>query len=218
MWERIRHMLIKEFIQVFRDPKMKGVIFAMPIIQVMVFGYAVTTDVKHVALAIFDRDSSQTSRDLVSRFVASEYFDIAAYVQDDRQAREVKQTRHVVPVGVRAQRQVGTNSALRQGISGRDRRGRWPHDPAEGGLQLRHHLAVDVGSLVKKGSEIFVSTRNAVRGRELGELKEVVVAQYREIDEREKKARTAAARLEAARRGGFYWSHCATSKTQTLEL
>ncbi len=59
-----------------------------------------------------------------------------------------------------------------------------------------HHLAVDVGALVKKGSEIFVSTRNAVRGRELGELKEVVVAQFREIDEREKKARTAAARLE----------------------
>lgn len=87
MWERIRHMLIKEFIQVFRDPKMKGIIFAMPIIQVMVFGYAVTTDVKHVALAIFDRDSSQMSRDLVARFVASEYFDVAAYIQDDKQAK-----------------------------------------------------------------------------------------------------------------------------------
>ncbi len=89
MWERIRHMLIKEFIQVFRDPKMKGIIFAMPIIQVMVFGYAVTTDVKHVPLAILDRDSSRMSRDLVARFVASGYFDVAAYIQDDKQAREL---------------------------------------------------------------------------------------------------------------------------------
>jgi F-type H+-transporting ATPase subunit epsilon len=58
------------------------------------------------------------------------------------------------------------------------------------------YLAVDVGTLVKKGSEILVSTRNAFRGDELGHLKEVVVAQFGEIDEREKKARTAAARLE----------------------
>lgn len=59
-----------------------------------------------------------------------------------------------------------------------------------------HYLAVDVGTLVKRGAEILVSTRNAVRGRELGELKDVVVTRFREIDEREKKARTAAARLE----------------------
>ena len=48
MWERIKHMLIKEFIQIFRDPRMKGVIFLMPIVQLLVFGYAVTTDVKNV--------------------------------------------------------------------------------------------------------------------------------------------------------------------------
>lgn len=58
------------------------------------------------------------------------------------------------------------------------------------------YLAIDMGTLVKKGSEILVSTRNAFRGAELGHLKEVVVAQFREIDEREKKARTAAAKLE----------------------
>lgn len=58
------------------------------------------------------------------------------------------------------------------------------------------YLAVDIGALVKKGDEVLVSTRNAFRGPELGRLKEVVIAQFREIDEREKKARTAAARLE----------------------
>ena len=89
MWERIWHMLAKEFIQVFRDPRMKGMIFAMPIVQLMVFGYAVTTDVKHVALAVLDRDWSQTSRDLTSRFTASGYFDAASYIQDEREARDL---------------------------------------------------------------------------------------------------------------------------------
>lgn len=58
------------------------------------------------------------------------------------------------------------------------------------------YLAVDIGTLVKKGSDVLVSTRSAFRSPELGHLKEVVIAQFREIDEREKKARTATARLE----------------------
>jgi F-type H+-transporting ATPase subunit epsilon len=58
-------------------------------------------------------------------------------------------------------------------------------------------LAMDVGVLIKKGSEVTVSTRNAVRGPDLGHLKQVVDDQYQELDEREKKARAAAARLEA---------------------
>jgi F-type H+-transporting ATPase subunit epsilon len=59
-----------------------------------------------------------------------------------------------------------------------------------------HYFAVDIGTLVKKGAEILVSTRSAFRGQELGQLKEVVIAEFKEIDEREKKARSAAARLE----------------------
>src|SRR5574337_1212681 len=87
MWERIITMLRKEFIQVFRDPKMRGVIFLMPVIQVLVFGYAVTTDVRHVATAVYDLDNSAASRELVARFVNSGYFDVVAAVGNDAQAR-----------------------------------------------------------------------------------------------------------------------------------
>jgi F-type H+-transporting ATPase subunit epsilon len=59
-----------------------------------------------------------------------------------------------------------------------------------------NYLAIDMGTLVKKGDEILVSVRNAVRGPELGKLKLEVVKQFRELDEREKKARSAAAKLE----------------------
>jgi F-type H+-transporting ATPase subunit epsilon len=59
-----------------------------------------------------------------------------------------------------------------------------------------HFLAVDGGTLVKRGQEVLVSIRNAVRGPELGKLRQVVEEQFEELDEKEKKARTAAAKLE----------------------
>lgn len=89
MIERIGQMLRKEFLQIFRDPRMTGVIFLMPVIQVLVFGFAVTTDVKHVAVAVLDRDNSAASRDLVARFAASGYFDVVEAVENDRRAREL---------------------------------------------------------------------------------------------------------------------------------
>jgi F-type H+-transporting ATPase subunit epsilon len=58
-------------------------------------------------------------------------------------------------------------------------------------------LAMDQGVVIKNGLDILVSTRNAVRGQDMGSLKQVVEEQFQELDEREKKARTAAAKLEA---------------------
>jgi ABC-2 type transport system permease protein len=78
-------ILVKEFIQIFRDPRMKGVIFLMPVIQLLVFGYAVTTDVNRIPTVVFDLDNSLTSRNLVSRFVDSGYFQVLEHA--DRPAR-----------------------------------------------------------------------------------------------------------------------------------
>ena len=58
-------------------------------------------------------------------------------------------------------------------------------------------MAVDEGVLVKRGAEVTVSTRNAVRGPDLGELRARVADQFETLDEREKKARSALAGLEA---------------------
>ncbi|MBU4271645.1 MAG: ABC transporter permease [Planctomycetes bacterium] len=89
MFERVKHMLIKEFIQVFRDPRMRVVIFLIPCVQVMVIGYAVSTDVKHVRTALYDLDNSRPSRDLAARFVRSGYFDVTERIGDDARAREL---------------------------------------------------------------------------------------------------------------------------------
>lgn len=89
MLERIRHMVIKEFLQTFRDPRMRAVIFLMPVIQSLVFGYAVTTDVKDIPTAFYDLDNTQESRELISRFVASRYFHAQEYVTDGRKAQQL---------------------------------------------------------------------------------------------------------------------------------
>jgi F-type H+-transporting ATPase subunit epsilon len=61
----------------------------------------------------------------------------------------------------------------------------------------QEYMAVDEGTLVKRGREVLVSTRTAVRGPDLGTLKDTVVRKLRELDDRERKARSALARLEA---------------------
>lgn len=58
-------------------------------------------------------------------------------------------------------------------------------------------LAIDEGILVKWGSDVFVSTRNAVRSKDLGLLKQTIVEEFRILDDREKKSRSVIARLEA---------------------
>jgi F-type H+-transporting ATPase subunit epsilon len=59
------------------------------------------------------------------------------------------------------------------------------------------YYAMDEGILVKKGDEVLVSTRNAASIPDLGQLKQIVEEQFKSLDDNEKKARTAAARLEA---------------------
>ena len=89
MFERLRQMLIKEFIQVLRNPRMKVIVFGMPMIQLFVMGYAVNLDVKHIATAVYDPDQSVLSRDLVARFANSGHFEIKRYLSRDAETREL---------------------------------------------------------------------------------------------------------------------------------
>ncbi len=87
MAERLRRMLVKEFLQLFRDPKMRRMVFLMPMVQVLVFGYAVSTDVRNVPTAVMDFDRSVSSRELLSGFSASGYFRFVAETRDTAAAQ-----------------------------------------------------------------------------------------------------------------------------------
>jgi ABC-2 type transport system permease protein len=73
---RIKPIVIKEFRQVSRDKRTLGVLLFIPAFMLVMFGYALNFDVKHISLAIYDEDRSKTSRDFASSFFHSEYFDL----------------------------------------------------------------------------------------------------------------------------------------------
>jgi ABC-2 type transport system permease protein len=76
MLKRLRPLIIKEFRQIRRDKRSLGVLLALPAFLVLLIGYAVNFDVKHIPTAIFDQDKTQASRDFLRSFSHSEYFDL----------------------------------------------------------------------------------------------------------------------------------------------
>lgn len=73
---RVAALLRKEWRQLFRDPKTKRIIFVSPIVQLLLFGYAVTTDVHRVATWVVDHDRTPASRALQDALAAGGYFRI----------------------------------------------------------------------------------------------------------------------------------------------
>ncbi len=74
MFERILHIALKEFIELWRDKWGRFRLIVPPILQMLIFGYAATFEIFNVQMAVLDFDHSQESRELVSRFTFSPYF------------------------------------------------------------------------------------------------------------------------------------------------
>ena len=81
---RILAMMRKEVIQIWRDPRSLLIIFAMPLVQLVIYGYGVNLDIKHIPLCVYDRDATQTSQDLLKHFQATDYFTIVHVAEDYR--------------------------------------------------------------------------------------------------------------------------------------
>jgi ABC-2 type transport system permease protein len=71
---RVLELLRKEFLQIRRDPRLLRVIFVAPVIQLVVFGYAVSTDVRDTPVFVVDLDQTRASRELITAFTAAGYF------------------------------------------------------------------------------------------------------------------------------------------------
>ena len=69
-------VIVKEFLQIRRDRRMLPMIFGAPVIQLVIFGFAVNTDVTNVPMVLVDQDRSAASRELASRFLRSRYFEL----------------------------------------------------------------------------------------------------------------------------------------------
>jgi len=89
MFERAKSILIKEFKQIFRDPRMKTVIFITPLIQIILFGYAANKDITYIPTAVYDKDNTKESRELLHRFTYSKYFVPERFIFSDQEQNEV---------------------------------------------------------------------------------------------------------------------------------
>lgn len=103
MFERLTVMLMKEFLELRRDPWAIFRLVVPLLIQVIVLGYAATFTVYHVATVVLDLDRSQASRELVSHFVATGRFPIVDVAENDAQVtRDVDSGRAVVAIVIHA--------------------------------------------------------------------------------------------------------------------
>jgi len=85
MFSRIKELIIKEFIQISRDNRMLLLVFIAPIIQLILFGYAITTDIENISTAIWDLDRTYESRDFISCIENSGNFNLNYYADSEQE-------------------------------------------------------------------------------------------------------------------------------------
>lgn len=88
MLKRLYRLIKKEFLQLKRDRLMLPMIFIAPIVQLILFGYAASTDVKDIKMTVLDNDKSAISRQLTRRFTNAGYFTIVSRVDNEAQIRQ----------------------------------------------------------------------------------------------------------------------------------
>ncbi|MBZ0072455.1 MAG: ABC transporter permease [Gammaproteobacteria bacterium] len=83
-WRRLWALIVKEFLHIRRDPRSLAMAFVMPLVLLVLFGWAITLDIQNLNVAVYDRDQSQPSRAYLRAFEGSTYFTLIAHVEDYR--------------------------------------------------------------------------------------------------------------------------------------
>ena len=78
-WERLKALIVKEFIQLMRDRITLAIVIFMPLAQLLIFGFAINTDIKHLRTVIFDQSRTQESREMINSLSSSNYFDVVEF-------------------------------------------------------------------------------------------------------------------------------------------
>ena len=97
MWRRVLALVLKELTSLWKDPKTRAVLLVPPLVQVFIFSYAATFEVKNVPLAVWNEDNGALSAELVRRFAASPAFRVAA-VPDHAAAADLLDAKDVAAV------------------------------------------------------------------------------------------------------------------------
>ncbi len=115
----------KEFLHILRDPRSLAMAIVLPMLQMVLFGYALTLDVDRVPLGIWDQDQSPASRELLSRFLGSRYFSMVLMAESYHEMEKAIDTGKVlaglvVPVGFSARVESGKDVYVQFLVDGSD--------------------------------------------------------------------------------------------------
>jgi ABC-2 type transport system permease protein len=98
MWLRIRSLIIKELLAIWRDPKSRFILLGPPVIELVIFAYAATQEVKNVRIAVLNQDMGIYARDLVARFQGSPNFRSVEHLEVDSEIAPAIDSRSVLMV------------------------------------------------------------------------------------------------------------------------
>lgn len=87
--KRFRGFVIKEFYHIFRDKRTLVILFGMPIVQILLFGYAVTNEINNVDLGILDKSKDTETQKIIHDIEASKYFKISDILEDEDQIEAI---------------------------------------------------------------------------------------------------------------------------------
>lgn len=73
----------KEFVQISRDARTLAIVVLLPVLMLVIYGYAINLDVNHLRLAVYDQDASPQSRELIGAFTHGRYFDVVKYARSN---------------------------------------------------------------------------------------------------------------------------------------
>ena len=91
MTSNIKPIFVKEVRQIMRDKLSLGVLIFIPVFMLGMFGYALNFDVKHISIGFYDNDKTKTSRDFISSFIHTEYFDYKYHADNTGEIEELLQ-------------------------------------------------------------------------------------------------------------------------------
>lgn len=125
MLSRIKPVVKKEFIHIARDRRTLILTLFLPAFLLVMYGYALNFDVKHISLAVFDQEKSRASRDFSEKFMNSEYFDLKYYLSSmneiDRLMDELKfRVALVIPRDFSKNLMQGKESTVQVLVAGED--------------------------------------------------------------------------------------------------
>ncbi|MGH8397095.1 MAG: ABC transporter permease [Gammaproteobacteria bacterium] len=98
MWQRVFALTIKELLSILRDPRSRFVVIGLPIVQLLLLGYAATFDLNNVKYAVYSEDHGAAARELLSAFSGSPHFHLIAKIHRQQDIRPLITDRDVLMV------------------------------------------------------------------------------------------------------------------------